>query len=125
MNLMLPFILAQCSTLLLAVVMLWAFRPLLAKAGGYLQQHFEVYAWAYIKCLCLVTLAIGGTFKETWQSITVEQAAKFAVWDWMIHLTAPILSGVTVLSAFLDHSMQRADEAKAAKTGTAPPFPKP
>lgn len=125
-SLLLPFLIAQCASLILACIVFIVARPLLARAGGYLQQHFEVYAWAYIKCLCLVTLAVGGTFKETWSSITVDQAAHFAVWDWIIHLAAPLLSGVTVLSAFLDHSMQRADEAKAARTvTTAPPFPKP
>lgn len=120
---MASFIIAQCSTLLLVVVVMIVGRPVLRVAGEFATSHFKIYAMAYLKVGCLMTLAMGGTFKETWQSVTSADAARWAVWDWMIHLIAPVLSGVAVLSAFLDRSMQRADEAKEKAGSTRPPFP--
>lgn len=118
---MASFIIAQCSTLLLVAVIMILGRPVLKVAGEFATSHFKIYAMAYLKVSCLMTLAMGGTFKETWQSVTAADAARWAVWDWMIHLIAPVLSGVAVLSAFLDRSMQRADEAKEKAGNPQPP----
>lgn len=117
---MASFIIAQCSTLLLVTVVIILFRPFIQVATGFASDHFKIYAMAYLKVTCLMTLAMGGTFKESWQTVTSADAARWAVWDWIIHLIAPVLSGVAVLSAFLDRSMQRADEEKE-KAGTPPP----
>lgn len=122
---MLPFVIAQCSTLLLAVAIFVAFRPVIRALGDTAKSHFQLYGVAYVKGACLILLAVGGTFKETWAPITAEQASQFAVWDWIIKLSAPLLAGISVLAAFLDRSMQSADDKKAEQDArTNPPFPR-
>ncbi len=118
---MTAFIILCSSTLLLTIAVGIMCRPIIRGVGNYAKTHAEIYAMAYLKASCLMTLAMGGTFKETWQSVTSVQAANWAWWDWAIHLLAPILSGIAVLSAFLDRSMQRADEVKAKVQNGTPP----
>ncbi len=120
---MLTSVIIFCSSvLLLAIIVVWLLRPVIRGLGNYAKTHAELYASAYLKCACLVLLSMGTTFKETWQPVTITQAANWAWWDYAIHFLAPLLSGLAVLSAFLDRSMQRADEAKAKQGGTNPPF---
>jgi hypothetical protein len=103
------------SALLLGIVVVWLCRPVIKAVGNFAQTHAQIYAQAYIKASCLILIAMGTTFKETWQPITKAQAADFAFWDWLIKIEAPLLSGLAVLSAFLDQSMQRAKEVKVAQ----------
>lgn len=90
-------------------------------------EHAKIYAISYIKGGCLILIAVGTGFKETFGPITTAQAATFAWWDWVIKFSAPILAGLAVLAAFLDQSVQRANVVKDAKVAasspSAPPFP--
>lgn len=104
------------AVLLLSVVFAWVFRATFRSLIDQAAQHSKTYATAYIKAGCLILITMGNTFKETFQPLTVEMVKSFAWWDWVIKLGAPILAGLAVLVAFLDRSMQRADEAKAAKS---------
>ncbi len=115
------FIILCSSTLLLAIAVGIMARPVLKHIGAYTKTHLELYFAAYLKATCLVLLAMGGTFKETWQPVTLAQTANWAPWDWVIHFLAPLLSGLAVISAFLDRSMQRADEVKAKTASNTPP----
>lgn len=114
------------AVLLLIVVFAWVFRATFKSLIDQAAQHSKTYATAYIKAGCLILITMGNTFKETFQPLTIEVVKSFAWWDWVIKLGAPILAGLAVLVAFLDRSMQRADEAKVAKpTVTNPPIPPP
>lgn len=122
MNLPLQFYVFAGSSLLLLIALGLIFKGALLNVANYSAEHAKVYAGAYVKAGCLIAIAIGTTFKEVFQPVTVEQAATFAWWDWVIKFSAPLLSGLAVLSAFLDRSLQRLDEKK---NGTKPPFPTP
>ena len=116
-----PVICFCSSVLLLAIAVVWMLRPVIKGIGDFAKTHAQLYAVAYLKGACLILLAMGGTFKETWQPITSAQTVNWAWWDWAIHFLAPLLSGLAVLSAFLDRSMQRADEVKAKTQNQVPP----
>ncbi len=111
------------AVLLGLIAFFWVFRGLFRTLVNSSEEHAKSYTSAYVKCFCLIALAAGTTFKEVFQPITVEQAARFAWWDWIIKFSAPVLSGLSVLSAFLDRSLQRVDEDKARRSGnTNPPI---
>jgi hypothetical protein len=115
------FIILCSSTLLLAIAVGIMCRPIIKGIGAYAKAHAELYAVAYCKASCLILLAMGTTFKETWQPVTAAEAGNWQWWDWAIHFLAPLLSGLAVLGAFLDRSMQRADEVKAKTQNHVPP----
>jgi cytochrome bd-type quinol oxidase subunit 2 len=102
----------------------WLFlRGTISKLRDFIAARASIYAVAYAKGGCLIALAVGTTFKEVFQPITIEQAAHFAWWDWVIKFSAPVLSGLSVLAAFLDQSAQRARDANTVVNGgTKPPF---
>lgn len=121
-----PFLLFSSACLISAAFIGWFFRGALSSLRGIASDHAKTYAVAYVKGGCLVLIAMGSAFKETFQPLTIEQANRMEWWDWAIAFFSPLLAGLAVLAAFLDRSTQRASEDKAsedkAKALTAPPF---
>lgn len=122
------FICFCSSVLLLAIAFAWAFRGVFKTLINTATEHAAVYSAAYVKGACLIYIGAGTTFKEVFQPVTIDQAALFSWWDWYIHFNAPIITGASLLAAFLDKSVQRANEVKAAKlaaTNSTPAIPIP
>lgn len=90
-------------------------------------EHAKIYAVAYVKGGALILLAMLASFDENFRNLTKEAAVLLPWWGWTILYLKPIAAALAVLVAFLDRSVQRGGEEaanlKAAKSGTAPPFP--
>lgn len=110
-----------CSILLLVIAGVMALRPILKGIGDYTKTHAQIYAVAYLKLIIGVLVAGFITFKATWQPITIAETQNWAIWDWMIHIGEPFGAGLLYIQAFLDRSMQRADEVKAKVQNQVPP----
>lgn len=109
------------SVLLLSIAVVWMMRPVFSGIGVFAKTHAQLYAVAYVKCFIGVLVAFGICFKATWQPITIDETAHWAVWDWMIHIGEPLLAGLLYIQGFLDRSIQRADEVKAKIVANTPP----
>lgn len=117
------FLCLTCSMLLLAITFAWWLKPVVIKMRDMAVEMVPTHALAYLKCLLGTVIAGGICFRETWQPVTIEQAANFAPWDWMIYIGAPGLAMLLYVNAFLDRSLERADKAKAARDSSTPSIP--
>lgn len=116
-----PFIAFILLLVLIAFGSVWFFKDTLKELRDLAAQHVGAYAIVYVKGGTLILIAVGTSFKEVFQPITAAQASNFAWWDWVIKFSAPIISGLAVLAAFLDRSAATAQvKQKVKDDGPAP-----
>lgn len=98
----------------------WFLRQTIGVLAKEAAEHAKVYSLAYAKGATLISIAVITGFDENFRNLTSEEAAAYQWWNWTIIFMKPLLSGLAVFAAFLDRSVQRAQESR-----TNPPFPKP
>lgn len=116
-----PFIAFVLLLVFLVMGSVWFFKDTLKELRELAKEHVGSYAIVYVKGGTLILIAVGTSFKEVFQPITALQADNFAWWDWVIKFSAPIISGLAVLAAFLDRSAATAKQNQQVKEDSAPP----
>jgi hypothetical protein len=101
---------------------LWFFRGAIFAVSTAAAEHAKVYAVAYVKGGALVSIAMLSSFDETFRNLTRDTAATLPWWGWAVLFFKPLSAALAVLAAFLDRSITRAKEERAA---TTPPYTQP
>ncbi len=116
-----PFVAFLLLLVLIVFGSVWFFKDTIKELRDLAKEHVGSYAIVYVKGGTLILIAVGTSFKEVFQPITATQADSFAWWDWVIKFSAPIISGLAVLAAFLDRSAANAQKNQAIKDDAETP----
>lgn len=117
-----PVIAFSCGFVVILIGAIWFLRGAIFAVTSQAAEHAKTYAIAYVKGGALVAIAMLAAFEQAFHPLTTEMALKLAWWDWAILFFKPLAAGLAVIVAFLDRSVTRAKEEKAA---TTPPFVQP
>lgn len=114
------FFLASVAAVLALIV--WFLRGALLGISSTAAEHAKTYAVAYVKGGALIFIAAGTAFDQGFSSLSASLQASMPWAPYAIFFWKPVAAGLAVLVAFLDRSIVRAKEEKAA---TTPPYIQP
>lgn len=103
------FIVVLCA---IWVPLAWLARKSIEQIAAQAAFHAKAYAACYAKGAALMGIAAMTSFIKTFTALSPDVAAVLPWWHWLALFFEPIVAMLAVLVAFLDRSVQSANEKR-------------
>lgn len=99
----------------------WVLRSTIQELANQAKEHAKNYAIAYVKFGALAYISASTAFCQAYAALPAGMQSTMPWAPYFIFFSQPAIAGLGVLVAFLDRSVQRADEAVKTQSAQTPP----